>query len=102
MPVQKLEERKAAPQKGTKQQKMAKDSKDKRSISVDSWEEQNLAEVRLQQRTRFPQLEVNAAATLWNASVWEFQRGHSAYIVEALEQPFLLPKDIDAMRKLKQ
>ena len=81
---------------------MAKDSKDKRSISVDSWEEQNLVEVRLQQRTWFPRLEVNAAAILWNASIREFQRGHSAYIVEAIEQPFLLPKDIDAMRKLKQ
>ena len=31
-----------------------------------------------------------------------FQRGHSAYIVEALEQPFLLPKDMDAVRKMKQ
>ena len=81
---------------------MAKDSKDKRSIFVDSWEEQNLAEVCLQQRTWFPQLEVNAATILWNASVREFQRGHSTYIAEALEQPFLFPKDIDAMRKLKQ
>ena len=69
---------------------------------MDSWEEQNLAEVRLQQCTWFPRLEVNAAAILWNASVREFRKGHSAYIVEALEQPLLLPKDIDAMRKLKQ
>ena len=36
-----------APQKGTKQQKTAKDPKDKRSTSMDNWEEQNLAKVRL-------------------------------------------------------
>ena len=41
--VQELEEWKVAPQKGTKQQKMAKDPKDKRSTSVDSREEKNLA-----------------------------------------------------------
>ena len=44
-PVQELEEGEMAPQKGTKQQKTAKDPKDKRSISMDSQEKQNLAEV---------------------------------------------------------
>ena len=37
-----------------------------------------------------------------NASVREFQKDHSAYVVKALEQPLLLPKDMDTMRKLKQ
>ena len=37
-----------------------------------------------------------------NAYIRDFQRGHSAYVAEALEQPLLLPKDMDAMRKLKQ
>ena len=45
--VQELEEWEVAPQKGIKQQKMAKDPKDKRSTSVDSREEQNLANVHL-------------------------------------------------------
>ena len=45
--VQELEEWKVAPQKGTKQQKMAKDPKDKRSTSMDNQEKKNLAEVRL-------------------------------------------------------
>ena len=45
---------------------------------------------------------MDGAAILWNASVRELQRGHFAYITEALEQPLLLPKDIDVMRKLKQ
>ena len=35
-PVQELEEGEVAPQKGTKQQKMAKDPRDKRATSVDS------------------------------------------------------------------
>ena len=51
-PVQDLEEGEVAPQKGTKQQKTTKDPKDKRSSSVDSREEQTLAEVvRPQYRT---------------------------------------------------
>lgn len=100
--VQELEEGEVAPQKGTKQQKMARDPRDKRSTSVDNREEQSLAEVHTQQHTWSPRLEVDGAAIPWNASVREFQRGHSAYVAEALEQPFLLPKDMDAVRKLKQ
>ena len=45
---------------------------------------------------------MDGAAIPWNASVEEFQKGHSAYIAEASEQPFLLPKDIDAVRKMRQ
>ena len=61
-----------------------------------------MAEVRLQQCIWSPRLEVDGVAIPWNASVKEFQRGHSAYIAKALEQPLLLPKDMDAVRKLKQ
>jgi len=42
---------------------------------------------------------VDRAAIPWNASVREFQRGHGAYVAEALEQPLLLPKDMDTVRK---
>ena len=90
------------PQKGTKQQNTTKDLKDKRSSSVDSREEQNLVEVCLPQRVWSPQLEVDEATILCNASVREYQRGHSAHVAETLEQPLLLPKDRDALRKLKQ
>ena len=38
----------------------------------------------------------------WGASVWEFQKGRVGYIVEALEQPLLLPKDMDAYRRFTQ
>ena len=61
-PVQELKEGEVALQKGTKQQKVAKNLRDKRSTSVDSREEQTLAKVRLQQRTWSPRLEVDGAA----------------------------------------
>ena len=91
-----------APQKGTKQQKTAKDPRDKRATFVDSREEQIGAEVCLQHRTWSPQLEVDGAAIPWNAFVREFQKGHSTHIVEVLEQPFLLPKDMDVEKKMRQ
>ena len=81
---------------------MAKDPWDKRSTFVDSREEQTRAEVRIPQCAWSPQLEVDGAAILWNASVKDFQRGHATHIVEALEQPFLLPKDMEAVGKMRQ
>ena len=39
---------------------------------------------------------------MWSAFIREFQRGHSAYIAEALEQLLLLPKDIEALKRMKQ
>ena len=62
--MQELEEGEVVLQKGTKQQKMAKDLRDKRSTSVDSQEELNGAEVRLQHRTWSPRLEVDGATAL--------------------------------------
>ena len=100
--VQDLEEGEVASQKGTKQQKTTKDPKDKRFSSVDSREEQTLAEVCPQYRTWSPRLEVDGAAIPQNAFIRDYQRGHSTHVAEALVQPLLLPKDMDAMRKLKQ
>ena len=68
---------------------------------MDSRKEQNLTEVCIQHRTWPPWLKVDRATIPWNAFIKEFQRGHSAHIAEALEQPLLLPKDMDAVRKLK-
>ena len=70
------------PQKGAKQQKTAKD---KRTSSVDNREEPSKAGVRQQQRVWAPRLELDDAAIPWNSSIRELQRGHSAYIAEALE-----------------
>jgi len=70
------------PQKGAKQQKM---TKDKRASSVDSKEEPSGAEVRQQQRTWAPRLELDDVAIPWNASIREFQRERSTYVAEALK-----------------
>ena len=80
---------------------MAKDLRDKRATSVDNREEQIGADARLQHRTWSPRLEVDGAAIPWNALVREFQRGHFAYIAEALERPLFLPKDMDVVRKMR-
>ena len=61
-----------------------------------------MAKVRLPQRVWSPWLEVDRAAIPWNAFIREYQRGHSAHVAESLEQPLLLPKDMEALRKLKQ
>ena len=58
--------------------------------------------MRLPQCVWSPRLEVDGAAIPWNASVREYQSGHSAHVAESLEQPLLLPKDMEALRKLKQ
>ena len=81
---------------------MTKDPRDRRSTSVDNREEQNRVDVRLSQRTWSPRLEVDGAVILWNTSVRDFQKRRAGYIAEALEQPFLLPKDMEAYRRFKQ
>ena len=45
---------------------------------------------------------MDRVAIPWNSSIKEYQRGHFAHVAEALEQPLLLPKDMDVVRKLKQ
>ena len=87
------------PQKGAKQQKMAKDN---RVSSVDSRKEPIGAEVHQQQRTWALQLELDGIPIPWNSSIREFQRGHSAYIAKTLEQPLLLSKDMEALRRMRQ
>ena len=47
-------------------------------------------------------MEVDGAPIPWGASIWEFQKGRAGYIVEALEQPLLLPKDMDAYKCFTQ
>ena len=66
-----------APQKDNKEQKIAKDRRDKRGTSVDSRDE---AEVRLPQRTWAPRIEMEGAPVPYDASIWDAQRGHSNYL----------------------
>ena len=69
---------------------------------MESREDPIRAEVRQQQRTWAPWLELDGAAIPWDDLVREFQRGHSAYIAKTLEQFFLLPKDMEAFRCMRQ
>ena len=69
---------------------------------MESKEDSLKAEVRRPQRTWSPRLELDGALIPWDASVRNFQLGHSTYVVEALKQPFLLPRDMDAYKRFKQ
>ena len=69
---------------------------------MDCREEQNKADVSMTQHTWSLRLEVDEAPIPWNTSVLEFQRGRTRHIAEALEQPLLLPKDMDAYRRFTQ
>ena len=85
-----------------KQQKTTQGQKNKRASSVESREEENRAEVRVNPCTWSPKLEVDSVAIPYTASVREYNRGRVGYIAEALEQPVLLPRDMEAYRRFSQ
>ena len=58
--------------------------------------------MRVTQHIWSPRLEVDRAPIPWGASVREFQKGRVGHITKALEQPLLLPKDMDGYRRLKK
>ena len=88
-----------APRKDNKQQKVAKDPKDKRGTSIDSKDE---AEVCRPQRTWAPRIEMEGTPIPYDASIWDTQRGHANYLMQALQQPFLLPRDMESIRHIGQ
>jgi len=45
---------------------------------------------------------VDGAAIPYNTSVRKYNRGQARYIAEALEQPMLLPRDMEAYRGFSQ
>ena len=45
---------------------------------------------------------MDGAPIPWDASVREFQKGRAGYIAETLEQPLLLPKDMDGYKRFSQ
>ena len=58
--------------------------------------------MRVNPHTWSPKLEVDGVAIPYTASVREYNRGRAGYIVEALEQPVLLPQDMEAYRRFFQ
>ena len=87
------------PLKGAKQQKMARD---KQASYADNKEEPSGADVRQQQHMWAPRLKLEGTPIPWNSSIREFQRGHSTYVAKVLEQPLLLPNDVEALRRVRQ
>ena len=49
-----------------------------------------------------PMLELDGAPLAWDTSVRNYQGGQAGHIAEALEQPFLLPRDMAAYRRFSQ
>ena len=65
---------------------------------MDNQEEPPAAQVRQSPRTWSPVLEVDSAPIAIDATLRHFRRGHAGLLVEALEQPLLLPQDMAAYR----
>ena len=49
-----------------------------------------------------PKLEVDYVPIAWDTSIRHYQGGYAGHVVEALEQPLLLPKDMEAYRRFNQ
>ena len=81
-PDPELEEGELVPRKENKQQKMAKDPRDKRGLSIDNRDE---AEVRLPQQPWAPRLEMDGATIPYDASIWDAPRGDANYLVQVLQ-----------------
>ena len=97
-PVESAEEGELGPSKGTKQAKQAQEHRSRRSHSVDSREEPLVAQVRRSPRIWSPVLEVDGVPIAMDASLRHFRGGHAGRMVEALQQPLLLPQDMAAYR----
>ena len=96
--IEALEEGEMALSKGSKQPRQSQDQRGRRSSSVDSREEPPVAQVRRPTCTWSPKLEVDGVAIAYDASLRHYRGGHAGLVAEALEQPLLLPKDMEAYR----
>ena len=47
-------------------------------------------------------LEVDGVPIAWDSSIRHYCEGHAGHVAEALEQPLLLPKDMEAYRNFSQ
>ena len=92
------EEGEMGPSKGSKQPRQSQDQRSRRSSSVDSQKELPVAQVRRPTRTWSPKLEVDSAPIARDTSLRHYRGGHASHVAEALEQPLLLPKDMEAYR----
>ena len=61
-----------------------------------------MAQVCRPTRTWFPKLEVDGVPIAWDSSLRHYRGGHAGHVAKALEQPFLLQKDIESYRSFTQ
>ena len=94
------EEGEIGPSKGNKQQRMSQDQRSRRSTSVESREDPLAAHVRRTPRTWSPKLELDGVPIAWDTSIRNYLGGQAGHIAEALEQPLLLPRDMEAYMRL--
>ena len=96
--VEATEEGELGPSKRSKHPRQSQDQRNRRSNSVDSQEEPPMAQVRHPTRTWSPVLKVDGMSIAYDATLRHYRGGHAGLVVEALEQPLLLPKDMEAYR----
>ena len=96
------EEGEIGPSKGNKQQRVSQDQRSKRSSSVESREDPLAAHVRCTLRIWSPKLGLDGVPIAWDTSIRNYQGGQTGHIAEALEQPLLLPRDMEAYRRFSQ
>ena len=65
-------------------------------------ESRDNVEIRRQQCTWAPVIEMDGAPITYDSTIRQSSRGHSMYLAQALEQPLLLPKDMDVLRRMRQ
>ena len=61
-----------------------------------------MAQVRRPTRIWSPKLEVDGVPIAWDSSLRHYHGGHAGHVTEALEQPFLFPKDMESYRSFTQ
>ena len=96
------EEGEIGPSKGSKQQRVSQDQRNRRSSSVESREDPLAVHVRCTACTWSPKLELDGVPIVWDTSIRNYQGGQAGHIAEALDQPLLLPRDMEAYRRFSQ
>ena len=61
-----------------------------------------MAQVRCPTHIWSPKLEVDGVPIAWDSSIRHYRGGHAGHVAEALEQPLLLPKDMESYRSFTQ
>ena len=72
------------------------------SFFVESREGPFVADVRRIPRIWSPKLELDGVSIAWDTSVRNYQGGQASHIAAALEEPLLLPRDMEAYRHFNQ